>query len=469
MLFSSLIFLTIFLPSVLVLYYCTKNHKTRNIILLMFSLLFYAWGEPIYIFLMILTVTINFFTTIWFDKLKSENKNRQALIVFILTMVLDLGALAIFKYSNFIVSNLNLIFMLNIPEVSIRLPIGISFYTFQLMSYVIDAYRKEVKVQRKLYLLLTYVAFFPQLIAGPIVRYSTVEAEMENRNESWELFNLGFQRFILGLGKKVIIANNVAIAANYVFSLLPLEQVSFTMAWLGIVAYTLQIYYDFSAYSDMAIGLGKMFGFHFLENFNYPYVAKSITDFWRRWHMSLSTWFRDYVYISLGGNRVSKTRWIFNIFIVWFLTGLWHGASWNFVLWGVYFGVILILEKFVFKRILDKLGLFKYIYTLILVMISWVLFNSSSFAQIYTLLNKMIAISEGISITSIKNARLLYLWPYFLMGIIGATPIIQKGLSQLKANLIGQYAYFAYLSLIVYLSLMYLISNSYNPFIYFRF
>lgn len=469
MLFSSLTFLTIFLPSIIVLYYSVKNLKIRNYILLIFSLVFYAWGEPVYILLMILTVTINFYTTIWFDKLKNLKKDKQALIVFALTMLLDLLALGFFKYTNFLVTNLNLLFSFTIPEVSIRLPIGISFYTFQLMSYVIDVYRNDVKVQRKLYLLLTYVSFFPQLIAGPIVRYSTVEEEMENRHESWNLFNLGFQRFIIGLGKKVIIANNVAIAANYVFNQLPLSNVTFTMAWLGIVGYTLQIYFDFSAYSDMAIGLGKMFGFHFLENFNYPYIANSITDFWRRWHMSLSTWFRDYLYIPLGGNRVRKSRWIFNIFTVWLLTGLWHGASWNFVLWGVYFGLILIIEKFILSKYLDKIGPFKYLYTIMLVMISWVLFNSNSFDQVYTILKKMFSFSDGVDIASIKNARLLYLWPYFMLGLFGSTPIVKKMLEYLKQNIYSQIIYFIYLSIIIYMSLMFLISNSYNPFIYFRF
>ncbi|HCT63564.1 MAG TPA: transcriptional regulator [Erysipelotrichaceae bacterium] len=469
MLFSSLTFLTIFLPSVIVLYYSVRSLKVRNFILLLFSLVFYAWGEPVYIVLMILTVTINFYTTILFDKLKKQSKNKTALIVFTLTMVLDLFVLGFFKYANFIFSNLGLLFAIDLPEMSLRLPIGISFYTFQLMSYVIDAYRDDVKVQRKLYLLLTYVSFFPQLIAGPIVRYSTIEEEIENRSESWELFNSGFQRFIIGLGKKVIIANNVAIAANYVFSQLSLDNMTFTMAWLGIVGYTLQIYFDFSAYSDMAIGLGKMFGFHFLENFNYPYIADSITDFWRRWHMSLSTWFRDYVYIPLGGNRVKKSRWIFNIFVVWLLTGLWHGASWNFVLWGVYFGVILIIEKFVISKYLLKIGPLKYVYTLLLVMISWVLFNSNSYEQIFTILRKMVSLSDGIDITSIKNARLLYLWPYFIMGLLGSTPIVKRVLVYLKENALLHGIYLLFLSIILYMSLMFLISNSYNPFIYFRF
>lgn len=418
---------------------------------------------------MIFTVGLNFYTTLWFHNLQERNQPRKALTIFVLTLIVDIGALAIFKYTNFILMNLNSFLHFNLPNVSIRLPIGISFYTFQLMSYVIDAYFGRVNIQKKLHLLLTYVAFFPQLIAGPIVRYSTIEKELEHRRETNEEFSLGFQRFILGLGKKVIIANNVAIAANYVFNILSLDKLSFTMAWLGVIAYTLQIYFDFSAYSDMAIGLGKMFGFNFLENFNYPYIATSITDFWRRWHMSLSTWFRDYVYIPLGGNRVSKVRWVFNLFTVWFLTGLWHGANWNFVLWGVYFGLILIIERLFLGKVLDRIGPIRYIYTLSLVMISWVLFNSNGFNQIFAILLKMTDIKDGIDFVSIKNARLLYLWPYFAFAILGSTPLMSNILNRIKQSKIGIILYYGYLLFVIYLSLMYLISNSYNPFIYFRF
>lgn len=469
MLFSSLTFLTIFLPLVVLVYFSTKSLRIRNWILLVFSVVFYSWGEPIYIVLMLATVSLNYFTTLWFHDLQRKGNTKKALLVFVLTLVFDIGALAVFKYTNFILFNINSLLSLNLPNVSIRLPIGISFYTFQLMSYVIDAYFGKVQVQKKLHLLLTYVAFFPQLIAGPIVRYATIEHELEHRKESIQDFSEGFQRFILGLGKKVILANNVAIAANYVFAKLPLDQMTFTMAWMGVLAYTLQIYFDFSAYSDMAIGLGKMFGFNFLENFNYPYIAGSITDFWRRWHMSLSTWFRDYVYIPLGGNRVTQIRWVFNLFTVWFLTGLWHGANWNFVIWGVYFGVILIIEKLFLAKYIDKLGPLRYIYTLLLVMVSWVLFNSNGFSQIQVILTKMVSIHEGLNVVSIKNARLLYLWPYFGLALLGSTPIVKMSLLRIKQNRVGYYVYFLFLLIVLYLSMMYLISNSYNPFIYFRF
>ena len=342
MVFSSLTFLLLFLPITLFFYFIIPKTKTnlRNIVLLIVSLIFYAWGEPIYILLMMFSIIINYFLGLILDK---SNKRKLWLII---SIFFNIGLLFFFKYTDFFLSNLNNLFNIEIPLLNLTLPIGISFYTFQILSYVIDVYRKEVQVQKNILKLATYITLFPQLIAGPIVRYITICDELNKRDESIKNFASGLRRFILGLGKKVIIANNVAILADAVFNNSP-NGVGSLIIWLGAIAYTIQIYFDFSGYSDMAIGLGKMFGFNFLENFNYPYIAKSITDFWRRWHISLSSFFRDYLYIPLGGNRCSKIKWFRNIFIVWFLTGLWHGASWNYIVWGV-----ILWYNFSFRKII---------------------------------------------------------------------------------------------------------------------
>lgn len=469
MLFSSLTFLTLFLPLTLIIYALMPSRSTKNWTLLIASLLFYGWGEPIYILLMVFMVTLDYYAVIIFSQLKEQGKPKWAKFVFILTLLINFSSLLFFKYTNFLVDNINALINTDISFLHIIMPIGISFYTFQIVSYVIDAYWGHVKVQYKWSLLMTYLALFPQLIAGPIVRYSTVEEELENRSETWDKFNQGIQRFLVGLGKKVIIANNVAMVANYVYNTLPHEEMTFTMAWLGTIAFTLQIYFDFSAYSDMAIGMGKMFAFDFLENFNYPYMANSITDFWRRWHISLSTWFRDYVYIPLGGNRVSLPRWTYNLFLVWLLTGIWHGASWNFVVWGIYFGIILILEKLFISNLLKHLPLIRNIYTLLLVMISWVLFNAQDLNHALLILRNMFDYAQGFDFLSVKYSMFLYTWPYFILGLIGSTPLIKKTLTFLNQHILGKLVVMSFLSFVLFLSLMYLVNDSYNPFIYFRF
>ena len=368
MVFSSLTFLLIFLPVLSILYFLVKNIKVKNYILLIFSLLFYAWGEPIYIVIMLLSIIVTYIAGIVINK--SINKK----IALIISILLLLSSLLFFKYYNFLIDNINSIFNINIVKSKLSLPIGISFYTFQAISYLIDVYRNKTKVQNNIFYLALYISLFPQLIAGPIVRYETIENEIRERKHTLDNVVDGIKRFIIGLSKKVIIANNMALIVDTIFDsgIIP----GTFIIYLAAICYTLQIYYDFSGYSDMAIGLGKMFGFSFLENFNYPYIAKSITDFWRRWHISLSSWFRDYVYIPLGGSRVKTIKIIRNILIVWMLTGFWHGANWNFIIWGLYYGILLLIEKFVLKNILEKIpNIFKHLITLFLVIIGWVIFR----------------------------------------------------------------------------------------------
>ena len=343
MLFSSITFLFAFLALVLILYFIVPR-RVKNLVLLVFSLVFYAWGEAVYIVLMLASIAVAYVTGIFADKQRDNASPTTALVSVIMAVVWNIGLLLFFKYTDFFISNANSMFGFSIKLLGLSLPIGISFYSFQALSYVIDVYRGEIRAQKNIITLATYVSLFPQLIAGPIVRYQTIEHQLMHRKESAEQFAEGVKRFAVGLGKKVILANNIGFLFSEI-SNTPQSELSVTASWLGILAYTFQIYFDFSGYSDMAIGLGKMFGFDFLENFNYPYISKSITDFWRRWHISLSTWFRDYVYIPLGGNRKGLPRQCLNIMIVWFLTGFWHGANWNFMLWGVYFGVILLMEK----------------------------------------------------------------------------------------------------------------------------
>ena len=376
MLFSSLTFLFLFLPITLLLYFIVKD-RYKNYLLLIASLIFYAWGEPKYIVLMLLSIVFNYVMARLIDKNKKYKSRKK--FDLIITIVVNIGTLFVFKYLDFAIENANLMFGFNLNSPDLVLPIGISFYTFQILSYVIDVYRGKVKVQKNIFTLGTYIALFPQLIAGPIVRYSSIEKQLQTREHSLEKFCIGLRRFIVGFCKKILIANNVAVIADRVFTDPMAIELNGWIVVIALLAYTLQIYYDFSGYSDMAIGLGKMFGFDFDENFNYPYSATSVTDFWKRWHISLTTWFRDYVYIPLGGNRCSRIKWIRNFLIVWFLTGLWHGASWNFVVWGLYYGFILLMEKMVLNRVLDKVPNFiKHIYTMVLVIIGWVFFGSTS-------------------------------------------------------------------------------------------
>ena len=477
MLFSSLTFIFIFLPLVLGIYFISKD-KYKNTILLVFSLFFYAWGEPKYIILMIFSIIFNYFFGLLIDKYRTNKKLSVALLIF--DIAINLLMLIMFKYSNFLVNTINDIFNLNITSISIfnknilklTLPIGISFYTFQMLSYIIDLYKGEVKVQKNILSLGTYIAFFPQLIAGPIVRYETIENELKNRTHTFNKFVFGLKRFIIGLGKKVILANNLAFVADQIIDSGNISNYGTIIVWIAMFAYTLQIYYDFSGYSDMAIGLGKMFGFTFLENFNYPYISKSITDFWRRWHISLSSWFRDYVYIPLGGNRVKKSRWVFNIMVVWMLTGLWHGASWNFVLWGLYFGIILLIEKFFLHKILDKLpNILRWLYSMILIIVGWTIFRNEDITLVLDLLKRMFIFEKTNWLDFIRmNYHLINYVLYFVLGIICMFPFFGKFIEKnQKKEGIMHFLSNAFILFIFVLCILFLIKSSYNPFIYFRF
>lgn len=465
MVFSSFTFLFIFLPLVLLTYFLAKKRQLRNIVLLVFSLIFYAWGEPVYVILMLLSIIVNYFIA-----LKIERRKRGKKKWMIIDVIFNLGVIGFFKYGNFIIQNINSIFHSNIGEMDLALPIGISFYTFQVLSYVIDVYRKTVPTQKSIVNLGMYVTLFPQLIAGPIVRYETVAEEIENRKENFSEVVEGLKRFFIGLGKKVLIANQMALIADTIYGG-DLATTGTVSLWLAAISYTLQIYFDFSGYSDMAIGLGRMFGFHFLENFNYPYIAKSITDFWRRWHISLSTWFRDYVYIPLGGNRVSKFKWLRNILVVWLLTGLWHGASWNFILWGVYYGVILIIEKVFLGRIIEKLPkVLQHIYALFFIIIGWVIFRVEDFSQMGIVLQKMFTWQASSIIDNIiLNFDIFSSLPYILIGIIGSMPLWTKVREKRKQTnsylIVSNLWSFG----IFMLSICFLLVATYNPFIYFRF
>ena len=462
MVFTSISFIYYFLPLLLICYFVVPK-KFRNIILLMFSVLFYFYGEPKYILLMLIEVLISYVVGLLIDKYKSKN----ILIIGIFIHVLLFG---IFKYFNFVIINVNNLFHSNLNLLNVVLPIGISFYTFQIISYEIDVYNKKVNVQSNILKYFLYVFLFPQLIAGPIVRYQDVNNEIDNRNVTFEMFARGVRRFIIGLSKKVIIANNLGELCNIYLNL---GDKSVLFTWIFAISYMLQIYFDFSGYSDIAIGLGKMLGFNFPENFNYPYMAKSITDFWRRWHMTLSSWFRDYVYIPLGGNKKGVLKQIRNILIVWSLTGLWHGASWNFIVWGLYFGILLILEKFILKKYFSNVPKFiKCIYTLFLVMISFVIFQGDRLSSAFNIIKGLFGLNGELFI---NNVTLYYLKGYVLfivLGVIGATNYVRNlviNISNGKGKKIINILEPIYLLILLIIVTMYLIDSSYNPFLYFRF
>ena len=463
MLFTSISFLYYFLPVVLILYFVVPK-KAKNVILLIASIIFYFYGEPKYIFLMLAEIIIAYFGAILIDKYKNKK-------VLILILTIHLGLLGIFKYADFTIKNINFLFKSQIPLLKLTLPIGISFFTFQIISYIVDVYNGKVKVQKSFIKLATYVSLFPQLIAGPIVRYETIENELENRTHSFENFAYGVRRFILGLSKKVLIANMLGeLCSNF----MSVTEKSVVLYWMFGIGYMLQIYFDFSAYSDMAIGLGRMFEFHFLENFNYPYIAKSITEFWRRWHISLSSWFKDYVYIPLGGNRKGTKILIRNILIVWTLTGIWHGASWNFVIWGLLFGIILIIEKLWLGKLIEKLPtIIRRIYVLFIVMISFIIFNGNSLQDIW---NNIIGLF-GVNNLPVSNSyTIYYLRNYIIViiiALIGATPILKNTIEKLKQNnkiekIINILEPILLITLLLVIT-AYLVDNSYNPFLYFRF
>ncbi len=457
MVFSSIVFIFLFLPVFFIFYFGFKKRKIRNLMLLLFSLLFYGYGEPIYVFLMIFSIIVNYYLAILIDKKHSKSS-------LIIALVYNLGLLFIFKYSNFFLANINNIFNLSIPFLKLTLPIGISFYTFQVITYIVDVYKKKVPVQKNIINLGCYISAFPQLIAGPIVRYSDVNEELNNRKENLSDFYTGIKRFIIGLSKKVIIANEMAYVADTIFTG-DIVSVGFIGTFIAALCYTLQIYFDFSGYSDMAIGFGRMLGFHYLENFNYPYIASSVTDFWRRWHISLSSFFKDYVYIPLGGNRCSKFRNIINILIVWLLTGLWHGASWNFVLWGMYFGILLILEKFVFNKILEKTPKFiRHIITLFIIVIGWVIFYFTDFHLLFETFKSLFGGNGFGNIYWLYNYQIFRFRTIiiFIIGLLASTPLF-KGLY--KDSLLSDII----LIILFLISISFILVSSYNPFIYFRF
>ena len=461
MLFSSLVFLFLFLPTTIFLYYISPR-KLRNLVLLSFSLFFYAYGEPKYIFVMLTSILINYSLGLLVDKFRGESLSKKVLA---LAVILNLSIIGYYKYSNFLIGNINKFFRMDISLLKIIMPIGISFFTFQGLSYVIDIYRGHGKVQKNPLNVALYISLFPQLIAGPIVRYETVADQIETRIETMDEFSLGIERFILGLAKKVLISNSLGFIADEIFNL-PSIEMSIALSWVGILAYTAQIYFDFSGYSDMAIGLGKIFGFQFLENFNYPYISRSITEFWRRWHISLGTWFRDYLYIPLGGNRVSSIKFLRNIFIVWFLTGLWHGAAWNFIAWGVYYGILLIIEKFFLGKYIEKMPrVFQHIYTMILVIFGWVLFRSESLSYGIDYIKTMI----GLNGSPIVNSKAIYyLMEYkveFIIAFLTSMPIYPWINKKLKGSLMKSIL----LMTIFMISVTYLVTSTFNPFIYFRF
>lgn len=472
MLFSSTIFLFAFLPLVLITYYIVPR-KLRCLVLFVFSLVFYAWGEPVYIGLMIASTIVAYITGIFADKNRKEGQSKAVpLISLLAAIVWNIGLLLFFKYTDFFIGAANGIFGTDIKLLGLALPIGISFYSFQTLSYVIDVYRGEVASQKNFLYLATYVALFPQLIAGPIVRYKDIADQLSNRRETIDNFSDGVRRFCIGLGKKVILANNIGALFDTISGSAQSEM-SVAASWLGIIAYTFQIYFDFSGYSDMAIGLGKMFGFDFLENFNYPYISDSITEFWRRWHMSLSSWFRDYVYIPLGGNRKGKLRQCVNIMIVWFLTGFWHGANWNFMLWGVYFGVILLCEKLFMLKLIDKAPRFvRHVYALLLIVIGWGIFayeDTSALVQNFRNmfgLNGLPLINHQTVFWLAQNAVLI------VVLCIASTPVFKKAMGQLQLNVPKFYSCVCVpvaCAAVLAVSVAYLAGNSFNPFLYFRF
>lgn len=470
MIFSSLFFICIFLPVTLILYYVVPR-KAKNLILLIMSLVFYAWGEPVYVLLMMFSIVYNYFAARSISYYRESENKSMKLFVFILCLIINLGLLCFFKYYGFFVENINALFHLSLPIRSIALPIGISFYTFQTLSYVIDVYRGNVQVQRNIINFGAYISMFPQLIAGPIVRYADIEKQLTDRVISFDKFAEGTAWFIIGLAKKVLLANNIGMLFDAVFASAAPERAVLT-TWLGVIAFTFQIYFDFSGYSDMAVGLGKMLGFEFVQNFKYPYISKSATEFWRRWHISLSTWFREYVYIPLGGNRVSVAKHIRNLLIVWILTGFWHGAAWNFVIWGLYYGILLILEKYVYGKALQKAGaVVGHIYTIFVFVLGWLIFASESLSS----LGANFASMFGILGTPFANETTWYFLRtnavLLLVCILCSTPFVMNLFTKIASRkgfgfkLVGTICYAA----LFIISIAYLVNATYNPFLYFRF
>ena len=467
MLFSSIPFLYYFLPLVLAVYFLTPR-AGKNAVLFLSSLLFYAWGEPRFCIFMLLSIAQGYVFGRLIEK-HAQNKKRSKLFL-TASVALSLALLAYCKYADFFLSSVNAVTGLSFKLLHVTLPIGISFYTFQILSYVVDVYRGEVPAQKSFLKLGTYIAMFPQLIAGPIVRYADIAPQLDSRQTTLEDVSSGACRFVIGLSKKVLLAN---VLYELITAFQQSRDLSVLYFWLYAVSFALQLYFDFSGYSDMAIGLGRIFGFRFQENFNYPYISGSITEFWRRWHISLGSWFRDYVYIPLGGNRVSKAKWLRNILVVWMLTGLWHGASWNFVLWGLGFAVLLVAEKLVYGRLLQRTHVLKHIYTLLLVTLSFVLFNADSVSEAVSQLGAMFG-AGGLPLVSTEGVY--YLKSYagtFLFAAIGATPLVSNAISRFGKTRFGAQA-LTVLQPLVMLALLaactaFLVDGSFNPFLYFRF
>ena len=467
MLFSSISFIYYFLAAVLLVYFIVP-FKYKNLVLLIASLGFYFYGEPIYTLLMLATTLSSYIHGLLIEKFQGTKWAKVFLWSSVITSIAVLG---FFKYADFFIDNVNSIFKSGISLLKIALPIGISFYTFQTLSYTIDVYRGEAKAQKSFVRLATYVSLFPQLIAGPIVRYTTVEAELSERTHSFENFAYGATRFIIGLGKKVLIADTLGVLAT---SLKGGEAVSVLGLWFYAIAISLQLYFDFSGYSDMAIGLGRIFGFHFLENFNYPFISKSIAEFWRRWHMSLGTWFRDYVYIPLGGNRVSNLRWLFNTLVVWFLTGFWHGADWTFIVWGLFFAFFLMLEKFALKKFFERIPkIFSHIYVIFLILISFVIFNGNGMSAAITDIGNMLGFG---ALPFITKETAYYISGYAIVlafAIIGATPLVKNTVLRIKASEKGERIINVlepiFVVAVLLLTTAYFVDGSFSAFLYFRF
>ncbi len=466
MLFSSIPFLYYFLPLVLLFYFAVPK-ALKNTVLLLFSLAFYAWGEPMYVFLMIATVGVNYLLGLLIEKFRGRMLSK---IFVILSVTLSLGVLGYFKYADFFIENFNAVTGLSVKLLGIALPIGISFYTFQILSYTVDVYRGNVRAQKNPITLGAYISLFPQLIAGPIVRYSDVEKQLNERTHSFDKFSLGVRRFIFGLAKKIILANTLGELCEAFHGA---NDKSILFYWLFVTSYMLQIYFDFSGYSDMAIGLGKMLGFDFMENFRYPFISRSVSEFWRRWHISLGSWFRDYVYIPMGGNRVKKLRLLINIFTVWFLTGFWHGAEWNFIIWGIYFAILLLAEKYFFGKYLEKTKVLSHIYVLFLVAISFAIFSANGLREAFSTVGGMFGAG---SIPFISKGFIYNLRSYGLILIISmlaSTPLFAKVTEKLSSNkkvkAIIDVLEIPVLLMLLFIVTSYLADGSFNPFLYFRF
>lgn len=469
MVFSSIFFIFVFLPVTLAVY-SVAPRRLKNLILLLFSLVFYAWGEPVYIFLMLISIVYNYLSGLEIAFYRGRGQDAKARLIFLLSVAFNLGVLGFFKYAGFVAQNLNAVLPFQLPQVELALPIGISFYTFQTLSYIIDVYRGTVAVQRNIIDFGLYISMFPQLVAGPIVRYTDIEHQLRHRAVTLDGLGQGTLLFVRGLVKKVLLANNIGLAFTAIQGM-PAGELSALSAWVGALAYTFQIYFDFSGYSDMAIGLGKMFGFTFMQNFNHPYISTSVTEFWRRWHISLSHWFRDYVYIPLGGSRQGTSRTVINLLVVWSLTGLWHGAAWNFVAWGLYYGVLLVLEKFILRPVLERLPkAVLHLYTLFFVVVGWVLFASPTLPDAMAYLGAMFGSGAGV----IDSAGIYYLSTNAVLLVACAFcsgPLVSGVLESLCVS--GRTSHKVLAAALFVAGFVFctafLVNATYNPFLYFRF